>query len=94
MNVQEEKKRIAKQVTRRATTIRVRQILASQGIELDRRQLWEWFKYKTSLVEYDAEIIAAYWTAIAERTEKFRKLAMPQKTKAIQAAKRLAAEAA
>lgn len=93
MNVQAEKNKIKDAATPRATTTRAIEILASQGIELDRRALWNWLNLSGRIKDYDAEIIAAYWQAIGERTEKFRKLAMPQKVRAIQAAKRLAAEA-
>ena len=94
MNVQAEKSKIKEAATPRATTSRVIQLLALQSIEVDRRALWEWMNMQGRLARYDAEIIAAYWTAIAERTERFNKLAVPMKQRAMKAAKKLVAEAA
>lgn len=94
MNVQAEKAKIKQLSTPRTTTTRVIQILALQGIEVDRRALWEWMNTVGRLAEYDPEIIQAYWKAIAERTEKFQKLAVPEKQRAMKAAKKLVAEAA
>lgn len=94
MNVQAEKSKISKAATPRATTTRVVEILSGQNITVDRRALWEWLNTSGRLADYDAEIVAAYWQAIAERAEKFRKLALPQRKRATEAAKRLVAEAA
>lgn len=89
-DVAAEKKAIKQSVTPRATTTRVVQILGQQGIEIDRKKLHEWFRFPTRLAQHDAEIISAYWQAIRERTEKFQKLAVPEKRRAITLAKRLA----
>jgi len=94
MNVQDEKKKIKQLATPRVTTIRVRQILSQSGIVMERWQLWEWLKFTNRMTEHDAEIIAAYWQAIRERTEKFNKLVAPEKQRAMNAAKKLAAMAA
>lgn len=94
MNVQDEKKKIKQLSTPRVTTMRVRTILAKKGIKIERWKLWEWLKFTNRMTEHDAEIIAAYWQAIRERTEKYNKLVAPEKQKAINAAKKLASMAA